>query len=220
MSADIEAHGHIGSCPGYALLESHGKVTKPRKDEFRERVGTIIERTLAGEKQRWKHTWPESLRQTESERREELDLSKVKGDVPMEPGNRGDEQVAVRHADASGGYITENQHEEDRMRDIQVRKIGSEAASEEQSDKWRKTEQLEQEAPNASASSDPYVALEYLASCETQSLPGSVLVQKSGHVDDDVPISALDAFYEKDGRRSRYIGEVLEWFRCRRSQEK
>ena len=26
-------------------------------------------------------------------------------------------------------------------------------------------------------------------------------------VDDDVQISALDAFYEKDGRRSRYIGE-------------
>ena len=98
-----------------------------------------------------------------------------------------------------------NQHEEKRMRDIQVSKRGSEAASEEQSDKWRKTERFEQEAPNASASSDPYVALEYLASGETQSRPGSVLVQKSGHVDDDVQISALDAFYEKDGRRSRYI---------------
>ena len=35
-------------------------------------------------------------------------------------------------------------------------------------------------------------------------------MQKAGHVDDDVQISALDAFYEKDGRRSRYIGEVLE----------
>ena len=42
---------------------------------------------------------------------------------------------------------------------------------------------------------------------------GSVLVQKSGHVDDDVQISALDAFYEMDGRRSRFIGEVLEWYR-------
>ena len=30
----------------------------------------------------------------------------------MESGSRADEQVAVRHADASGGYITENQHEE------------------------------------------------------------------------------------------------------------
>ena len=48
---------------------------------------------------------------------------------------------------------------------------------------------------------------------ETQSWHGSVLVQKSGHVDDDVQISALDPFYEKDGRKSRYIGEVLEWYR-------
>ena len=35
-------------------------------------------------------------------------------------------------------------------------------------------------------------------------------MQKASHVDDDVQISALDPFYEKDGRRSRYIGEVLE----------
>ena len=26
-------------------------------------------------------------------------------------------------------------------------------------------------------------------------------------------MSALDAFYEMDGRKSRYIGEVLEWYR-------
>ena len=38
-------------------------------------------------------------------------------------------------------------------------------------------------------------------------------MQKSGHIDDDVQISALDASYEMDGRRSRYIGEVLEWYR-------
>ena len=38
-------------------------------------------------------------------------------------------------------------------------------------------------------------------------------MQKSGHVDDDVQISALDAIYEKDGRRSRNIGEVLERYR-------
>ena len=38
------------------------------------------------------------------------------------PGNRADEQVAVRHADASGGDIRENQHEEDRMRDIHIGK--------------------------------------------------------------------------------------------------
>ena len=37
-------------------------------------------------------------------------------------------------------------------------------------------------------------------------------MQKSGDVDDDVQYSALDAFYEVDGRKSRYIGEVLEWY--------
>ena len=35
--ADIEAHGHIGSGPGCALVTSHGEEAKPRKDEFRER---------------------------------------------------------------------------------------------------------------------------------------------------------------------------------------
>ena len=47
----------------------------------------------------------------------------------------------------------------------------------------------------------------------TQDRLGSVLVQTSGYVDDDVPISALDAFYEMDGRKSRYIGEVLDLYR-------
>ena len=45
---------------------------------------------------------------------------------------------------------------------------------------------------------------------ETPSRPRSVLVQKSGHVEDDVHISALDVFHETDGRRSRCIGEVWE----------
>ena len=38
----------------------------------------------------------------------------------MEHRDRDDEQMAVRHADASGGDITENQHDEKRMRDIHV----------------------------------------------------------------------------------------------------
>ena len=42
---------------------------------------------------------------------------------------------------------------------------------------------------------------------------GSVLVQKSGHADEDVQISALDTFNEKDGRKSRYIGEMLVRYR-------
>ena len=150
----------------------------------------------------------------ETERVKERKRARVErcpGDVPMETGNRADEQVAVRHADASGGDIIENQHEEDRVRDIHVGKRGPEAA--EQPDKSRKTVRFEQEASSAAASSDPYVALEYLASGETQDRPGSVLVQTSGHVDDDVQISALDAFYEMDGRKSRHIGEALEWYR-------
>ena len=57
------------------------------------------------------------------------------------------------------------------------------------------------------------MSLEYPASGETQDRPGTVLVQKSGLVDDDVQISALDAFCEMDGRQSRYIGEVLERYR-------
>ena len=128
------------------------------------------------------HARIESLRQGESERRARIERGA--GDVPEEPGNRADEQVAVRHADASGGDIRENQHEEDRMRDINVGKRGSEAAGEAQPDKLRKTVRFEQEAPSAAASSDPTVALEYPASGETQSRPGSVLVQKSGHVDE------------------------------------
>ena len=42
-------------------------------------------------------------------------------DTPMEPGNRGDVQIAVRHADACCGDITENQHEENRMREKSIR---------------------------------------------------------------------------------------------------
>ena len=63
------------------------------------------------------------------------------------------------------------------------------------------------------------MSLEYLASGEKQDRPEPVLVQTSGHVDDDVQISALDVFYEKDERENRCIGKVLER-RCRRSQEK
>ena len=87
------------------------------------------------------------------------------------------------------------------MRDIQVGKRGSEAAGKDQPDKLKKTTRFEQEAPSAAPSSDPTVALEYPASGETQDRLGSVLVQQSGHVDDDVQISALDTFYEMGGRK-------------------
>ena len=126
----------------------------------------------------------ESLRQSESKRGKELELSEVQEMCLWNPGTEMMSRWAVRHADASGSYIIENQHEEDRMRDIHINKRESGAASEEQSDKLRKKVRFEQEAPNASASSDPYVALEHPASGETRSRPGSVLVQKSGHVEE------------------------------------
>ena len=78
----------------------------------------------------------------ETERVKERKRARVErgaGNVPMEPGNRDDEQVAVRQADASGGNIRENQHEVDRMIDIHIGNRGSEAAGEEQPDKLRKT---------------------------------------------------------------------------------
>ena len=157
----------------------------------------VIERTLTGKARMNAYT----DRVAETERVKERKRARVErgaGDVLMEPGNIADEQVAFRHADASACDIRENQHEEDRMKDIHVGKRGPEAAGEEQPDKLRKTVRFEQEASSSAASSDPTVILEYLASGETQSRLGSVLVQKSGHVGDDVQISALDAFYEMD----------------------
>ena len=174
-SANIEVHGHMGSCPGHALLTLQGKATKkPRKDELRERVGRIIERTLAGEARMETYKDRIAWRKRVRERRR-AQVKRGTGDVPEEHRNQNDEQVAARHADASGVYIMENQHKEKIMRDIQVSKRGSGATSEEQSNKWRKTERAEHEAPNTSASSDPCVALEYPVSGEIQSRRGPYL---------------------------------------------
>ena len=38
-------------------------------------------------------------------------------------------------------------------------------------------------------------------------------MQNSGHVDDDMQISASHIFCEMDGRNSRYIKELLNWYR-------
>ena len=141
LHADMEAHGHMGSCPRYALPTLHGKATKPRKGEFRERVGRIIDRSLAREARMETHKDRIAERKRVRERRRAR-IERGTSDVPEEPGNKNDEQVAVRHAYASGGYIIENLHEEKRMRGIQVSKRGSGTASEERSDKWRKTERL------------------------------------------------------------------------------
>ena len=161
LSADIEAHGHTGGCPGCAAHASHGKARKPHNDECRERIRTIIEGTLMGKAMM--NAYKDRIAETERvKERNRARVERGAGDVPMEPGNRDGEQVAVRHPDASGGDIRETQHEEDRMRDIHVGKRGSEAAGEEQPDKLRKTVRFEQEAPSAAASSDPSVALNIL----------------------------------------------------------
>ena len=78
-------------------------------------------------------------RVTKTERVKERKRARVERGAGMCLGylkNRDDEQMAVRQADASGGDIRENQLEEDRMRDIHVGKRGSEAAVEEQPDKF------------------------------------------------------------------------------------
>ena len=33
LSADIEAHGHTGGCPGCAALASYGRTIKPHNNE-------------------------------------------------------------------------------------------------------------------------------------------------------------------------------------------
>ena len=63
-----------------------------------------------------------------------------------------------------------------------------------------------------SSSSTMHVSLEYLASGEKQDRPEPILVQKTRHIDDDIPIPALEVYYEIDGRKSRYIKEVLDWY--------
>ena len=201
LSADIEAHGHTGGCPGCGALASHGKATKPHDDECRERIRTIIGRILAG-KARMNAFKTESLRQSESKRGNELELREVQEMCLWYV--KTDMMRKLRFDMRTHLPVTseKTQHEVDRM---------------------RKTVRFEQEASSASASSDPAFTLEYPASGATQSRPGSVLVQTSGHVDDDVQISALDPFDEMDGRKSRYIGRSVGMAsrrRCRRSQEK
>ena len=77
----------------------------------------------------------------------------------------------------------------------------------------RKTVRFEQEAPNTSSSSPMHVSLECSATGERQDRSEHVFVPNSGNVDDDIQISALDVFYEMDGRMSRCIKEVFDWYR-------
>ena len=103
--------GHVGNCPGYALLTSQGEAT-----EFRERIGmTILTREAMRETCKDRVAERKRVRENRRARKK-----RGAGDVPEELGDKYDEQVAVRHADASGGHIIENQHETRRKRDIKV----------------------------------------------------------------------------------------------------
>ena len=85
LSADIEAHGHTGGCSGCAALASHGKATKPHNDECRERMRTIIERTLTGKARM--NAYKDRIAETEREREEnELELSEVQEMCLWNPG--------------------------------------------------------------------------------------------------------------------------------------
>ena len=105
-------------------------------------------------------------------------------DVPMEP--KSEEQMLDRHAVASGEE--EKPHEGNVMRNVHIGKRESETAHEEHADNLWKTVRFE----------PMHVSVEYLASGEKHDRPEPVLVQNSGHVDDDIQISAYDVFYEMD----------------------
>ena len=111
---------------GLKKITNGAEATKPHNDECRERIRTIIERTLT--RKASMNVYKDRIAETERiKERTRARVERCAGDVLMEPGNRDDEQMAVRHADAYGGDIRENQHEEDRTRDIQVGKRGLEA---------------------------------------------------------------------------------------------
>ena len=119
LSADIEAHGHTGGYPGCAVLASQRSSIKSRNNECRERIRTIIERTLTGKARM--NACKDRIAETERvKERKRARVERFAGDVPMEPTTRDDERMAFRHADASCGYIIENQHEEKRKRDIRI----------------------------------------------------------------------------------------------------
>ena len=94
LSSNVEPHGHTGGCPGCAALASHGKATKPRNDECRDR--TIVERTFTGK----------ARMSAKKDRIAETERVKEKKRARVERG-AGDE-MAVRRADASGGDFREN----------------------------------------------------------------------------------------------------------------
>ena len=115
-----------GGCPACAALASNGKATMPHNDECRERTRKIIERTLTGKARM--NAYKDRIAETERvKERKRARVERVQG---MEHGNRDDEQVTVRHADASGGDIRENPARRGQIERHPRGKRGSEATGE------------------------------------------------------------------------------------------
>ena len=78
-----EAHGHTGGCPGCAALASHGRATNPHNNECRERIRTIIERTLTGKARM--NAYKDGVAETERvKERIRTQVERGAGDVLME----------------------------------------------------------------------------------------------------------------------------------------
>ena len=89
------------------------------------------------------------------------------------------------------------------MSDIHIGKRGPETAHEERPDKLKKTVRFEQEAPSWNILR---VVRNKIGRC-----PHLCRVQVVSMT--TCKVSALDVFYEMDGRKSRYIRDVLDWCR-------
>ena len=114
--------------------------------------------------------------------------------MPTDP--RNGEQMADRHAVASGE--NEREHDENGMVEINIGKRGLETAHEEQPDNLRNTVQPEHATSSSTSTSSKRVSLEYLASGEKKDQTELVLEQRSGHLENDIQMSALEVFYEMD----------------------
>ena len=74
----------------------------------------------------------ESLRESESQKREELELSEAQGMCPWNPGIKMMSRWRFDIRTHLAGYIIENQDDKKRKRDIHIGQKGPEAAGEEQ----------------------------------------------------------------------------------------
>ena len=92
-------------------------------------------------------------------------------------------------------------------------KRGTETASEEQLDNLRRQYDSSKRRRTHQHLLLLHLCLESLESGDSQVRLETVLLQWSGHVDDDIQSSALDVLSEIDRRESRYIEEVLKWYR-------